>query len=143
MECGHSQTILSLRAKARWWFEASNYDVKIVLLVKLDGANESLLIEKWKTPRPPVRSGATMTRVATTLQPQRVHAVSVIRNPRISDTHRDRFSNDRYSVDGGPLRLEFRDLFLREPTPGSTEGDVVVDDGELRLLALMTWEPEA
>ncbi|KAL7795415.1 hypothetical protein V8C37DRAFT_408783 [Trichoderma ceciliae] len=136
IECGYSQTVSSLRAKAHWWFQTSNFDVKIVLLLKLNETSESILIEKWKTPQPPVRRGATMTRIAAVMQPQCVHTISIARNP-------DRFSNNRYSVYSGPLRLEFKDLFLREPTSGSAEGDVVIGDGELQLIAFMTWEPEA
>lgn len=39
IEAGYTQTWLSLRTKARWWFEHSKYDVKIVLLAKADMAS--------------------------------------------------------------------------------------------------------
>jgi hypothetical protein len=141
IECGYSQTMAALREKAYWWFEESNYQVKIVLLISLHGANESMIIEKWKTPDPPARDGATLTRIAARQQPENVKTITIGRNPNISNTHPDWLSNNRYSVFSGPLRLEFKDLFLREPAAGTMEGDIVIEDRELQLIAFMTWQP--
>ncbi|KAL7945512.1 hypothetical protein V8C42DRAFT_323370 [Trichoderma barbatum] len=143
VECGFAQTLAALRIKAYWWFSASNYEVKVVLLLKLNGPKESMLIEQWTTSRPVVRHGATMTRAATALRPQCVQSISIIRNPNISDIHPNRLTTSRYLVQGGPLRLAFSDLFLRPPTPGSLEGDIVINDDTLRRIALCTWRPVA
>ena len=43
-----SQTWHSLHMKARWWFNVSHHDVKIVLLTKLDKTTRQIRIEKWK-----------------------------------------------------------------------------------------------
>ncbi|KAH0533045.1 hypothetical protein TsFJ059_001662 [Trichoderma semiorbis] len=138
VEVGFSQTLASLRIKAYWWFSASNYEVKIVLLVKLNGPKESILIEQW-TAHQPDRHGATMTRAAATLRPRCIQSITITRDPTIHDAHPDRLSNSRYVVQGGPLRLAFTGLFLRQPTPGSMEGDMIINDETLREIALATW----
>ncbi|KAL7955330.1 hypothetical protein V8C34DRAFT_248692 [Trichoderma compactum] len=142
IEAGLSQTLASLRVKAYWWFSASIYEVKIVLLLKLNGRKESMLIEQW-TALQPHRHGATMTHAATTLRPRCIQSISITRDPTIHNAHPDRLSNSRYVVQGGPLRLAFTDLFLRQPTPGSMEGDIVINDETLRDIALATWRPVA
>lgn len=143
IECGSSHTLTTLRIKASWWFSVSNYEVKVVLLVKLNGPKESMLIEQWKTPQPLVRHGATMTRAAAVLRPQCVQSVSITRNPDIANTHPNRLTPSRYIVHNGPLRLAFADIFLRQPAPGSVEGDIVINDHALQLFALKTWRPVA
>lgn len=50
----------------RWWFSASDHDVKIVLIMKLRQNEEQIVLEKWvAVTAPPLRPGATMTRAAT------------------------------------------------------------------------------
>lgn len=46
IEAGVSQ--LELRNDMNWWFAASNHDVKIVVLVKLQQSRQQILIEKWR-----------------------------------------------------------------------------------------------
>ncbi|EEU47948.1 uncharacterized protein NECHADRAFT_75043 [Fusarium vanettenii 77-13-4] len=48
IESGYSQTLESLRRDMKWWFSASNYQVKIVLLVKLDPSSEEIIMETWQ-----------------------------------------------------------------------------------------------
>ncbi|RFU72511.1 dead deah box dna helicase [Trichoderma arundinaceum] len=143
IECGYSQTIALLIAKAHWWFTASNYEVKIVLLLKLNKSKESIHIEKWKASTTSTRLGATMTRAAAALYPRCFQIIDIKRDPDISNTHPNRLSRARYVVHSGPLRLEFADLFLRPPTPGTAEGDIIINDRDLQLLALKAWEPQA
>ncbi|KAK4208791.1 hypothetical protein QBC37DRAFT_295882, partial [Rhypophila decipiens] len=41
-------TMDQLQDDMRWWFSASNHDVKIVLLVKMHLQNKEIWIEKWQ-----------------------------------------------------------------------------------------------
>ncbi|KAM7183797.1 hypothetical protein V8F33_013376 [Rhypophila sp. PSN 637] len=53
IEAGFSQTMDELRNDMRWWFNASNHDVKIVLLVKMYLQNKEIWIERWQEVIPP------------------------------------------------------------------------------------------
>jgi hypothetical protein len=59
IEAGCSQTIEQLRIKAQAWFLASNFEVKIVLLVKMDLSEEMIVLEKWKVVQAGGRAGDT------------------------------------------------------------------------------------
>ncbi|KAK0720777.1 hypothetical protein B0H67DRAFT_202641 [Lasiosphaeris hirsuta] len=46
IEVGDSSSLEKLRADMRWWFSESNYQVKIVLLAKLDRPGRRIILEK-------------------------------------------------------------------------------------------------
>ncbi|AEO58797.1 hypothetical protein MYCTH_2046242, partial [Thermothelomyces thermophilus ATCC 42464] len=48
IEAGHSETLQELYNDMRWWFRASNHDVKIVILAKFDHQQRHILLEKWE-----------------------------------------------------------------------------------------------
>lgn len=98
----------------KWWFSASDHQVNIVLLVKLDLSSEDIIIETWQAAQ-----GDTAR-----LEPSRSQVITISRGPN-ADT------DD--SVSGGPLRLDFALLFLRAPRQG--EGDIVLPAGVLQRLA--------
>ncbi|KAI8688597.1 hypothetical protein NCS55_00113700 [Fusarium keratoplasticum] len=114
IEAGHSQSLESLRSDMKWWFSASDHQVNIVLLVKLDLSSEDIIIETWQAAQ-----GDTAR-----LEPSRSQVITISRGPN-ADT------DD--SVSGGPLRLDFALLFLRAPRQG--EGDIVLPAGVLQRLA--------
>src|SRR5205807_9959366 len=64
LESGYSQTLQSLRSKMRWWFSASDHEVKIVLLVKFfhNRTPPHILLEKWTEVSP---AGQAVTRPVT------------------------------------------------------------------------------
>jgi len=103
----------------KWWFSASNYQVKIVLLVKLDPSSEEIIMETWQ-----VAQGET-----TSTEPSCSQVITVSGGPN-ADTPD--------SVSGGPLRLDFELLFLRAPREG--EGDIVLPVDVLQLLAEIARE---
>ncbi|KAK0655478.1 hypothetical protein B0T16DRAFT_341660 [Cercophora newfieldiana] len=116
VESGYSQTLPELRRDMRWWFQASNHDVKIVILVKFDNQQHHILLEKWEeeeTINPVMRQSITITRDETT-------------NP-VS-----------YNVTRGPLVLGFRLLYLRDPGP--QERDFVFSIQDLQLYAGRVWD---
>ncbi|CAG9946646.1 unnamed protein product [Clonostachys rosea f. rosea IK726] len=142
IEAGWTQSKPSLVAKAHWWFEASNGAVKIVLLVI--GSPLRIQIEKWKAgPIPPssaAPSSTSISRPNTRLnaallreaQRPRVHPPVLMIERSSTDTPRN-----NYRVIGSPLRLEFRDVLLRDPVP--PEGDFLLEADEIRDYAEAVW----
>ena len=51
----------------------------------------------------------------------------------------DKADPSSYEVTGGPLRLEFKDLFLQEAENHQNEGDVLLSTDVLRHYAVMVW----
>jgi hypothetical protein len=134
IEAGWTQTLEKLRQKAEWWFAKSGGDVKIVLLVKSSPRSNHIWIEKWKLAPAASRRGATTTRVAATMTPQCIHVVEIAQANGIDNAHPNRFDPASYIVTSGPLKLEFIDIFLRQPIlPG--EGDLILDDTSLQVYA--------
>ncbi len=114
----------------RWWFSASNHDVKIVLLTKLDHPNQGIIIERWEE-EAQHRQGATNTRQITsgnTLRPVLQQTIAITRDA----------SNGSFNVTSGALELSFRLLFLRDPGP--QEGDYSITVPELEIYAGSVWD---
>ena len=103
IEAGWSQTLQKLQEKARWWFDMSKGDVKIIILVKSSPGSNHIRIEKWKLAPATSREGATTTRAAATMTPRCVHVVEIARAAGIDDAHPNRFDPASYVVTGGPL----------------------------------------
>lgn len=141
IEVGWSQSLEKLRQKAEWWFANSGGDVKIVLLVKSSPKSNHIRIEKWKLAPAAFRQGATTTRAvaAAAIMPQYIHVVEIARANGISDVHPNRFDLASYVVAGGPLQLEFVDIFLRQPIL-PVEGDLILDDTTLQRYAANFWK---
>lgn len=112
---GASESLNQLRADMRWWFVASTHDVKIAILARFDQRQFRIILEKWEeqaaTLRPVLQQVITITRDATT-------PVS-------------------YNVSSSALVLEFRLLFLRNPSP--LEKDVVISVQSLQEYAELVW----
>ncbi|KAI1463056.1 uncharacterized protein F4812DRAFT_464055 [Daldinia caldariorum] len=132
IEAGLSQTLPQLQLGMRWWFSTSDHQVKIVLLVKFDYTNQSILIERWEEEaiNPQSRPGAT-----TTGQVTRSNALQPLLRQRITIT-RDA-TTDSYHVTSGALELSFRLLFLRDPGP--QEGDFLISVEQLENYARNVW----
>jgi hypothetical protein len=141
IEAGWSQTIEKLQQKAEWWFAKSGGDVKIVLLVKSTPRLNHIRIEKWKLAPPVSRQGAATTRaaVAAPMTPQCIHVVEIARANGINDASPNQHDPASYMVTGGPLQLEFIDIFLRQPIPPG-EGDLILDNATLQNYAADFWE---
>lgn len=147
IEAGYSQTWPSLRNKARWWFEASSCSIKIVLLIKLTPGSPDIMIEKWTVDQlPPTRPGRVTTRVIAAqnqpvFSPVCVQTIQITQAPGVSLYDRRRFAPSSYRVTRGLLRLEFKDLLLREPCQG--EGDLILGTAELQEFASLVWKATA
>ncbi|CAK7228505.1 hypothetical protein SCUCBS95973_006903 [Sporothrix curviconia] len=127
IQSGVTQTLPLLRVKARWWFAASNYHMKEVVLVKVHTATSKIQIEKWVTTVPGTqRHGATNTRASSS---GRRHSCKP-RNRALADFH----------VDGTPLVLSFEALFERQPVSVAGEHDVLISEVDLQDLAIRVWD---
>ncbi|KAK7218587.1 hypothetical protein V2G26_006590 [Clonostachys chloroleuca] len=130
VEGSHSMSLEEMRRHMTWWFEASDHQVKIVLLVKADGPS-TIIIEKWQEPPRLERAGATTTRASSRPNPQSNQVITITRIPGNNNPH----LTESYEVtSGGALRLEFEDLFLRLPGPG--EHDVIIENYDLQDIAM-------
>ena len=138
IEAGYSQSLESLRRDMRWWFGASDHQVKIVLLAKLEVSQREIILEKWQEVSALPRSGATTTRAAAQLSPNRSQLINITRAPGITNTDPNRFDPRSYIITSGALRLEFDHLFLRQP--GQGEGDAIISIPQLQMYAVYVWE---
>jgi len=120
---------------AKWWFSASDHQVKIVLLAKLVRHRRRIILEKWvetvQAPRPgPVTRAAA--HFANTPQPHCAQEITINwagNTPNLPAS---------YVVTSGDLQLDFDLLFLRPPGP--TEGYILITVPRLQLWASRVWE---
>jgi hypothetical protein len=136
IEAGYSQTMTELRSKARTWFRASDFDVKIVILVKMAIRDGVIVLEKWKSTQAggEDRPGMRMTRARSRRVPECVHTIHISRSDLASEGPA---SPESYRVARGALILEFKELFLR--SANGEEGDIIITEEELQLFASQVW----
>ncbi|KAI0894028.1 hypothetical protein F4806DRAFT_503782 [Annulohypoxylon nitens] len=133
IEAGVSESLAQLRSDMQWWFAASNHDVKIVLLAKLDNDQRMITLEKWVVEEPvAARPGAMTTRQAVALQPTLQQTITIHRNEETRLIS--------YNVTGGALVLDSSLLFLRSPGKGEGEGDIIISVSDLQLYAECVWD---
>ncbi|KAI1145645.1 hypothetical protein F4825DRAFT_457296 [Nemania diffusa] len=111
MEAGDSESSSALRDDMKWWFSASNHNVKIVLLTRFDHQNQAIIIERWEEE----------------LQPVLQQSIAITRD----------IATDSYHVASGALVLSYRLLFLQPPSP--LQGDYVINISELQAYARAVW----
>jgi hypothetical protein len=141
VEAGDSETLEELRNDMRWWFSASDHQVKIVLLTKFDHNQNQIILEKWVEIQAQTRLGATTTRAVTQaaiwLIPDCDQVITITRNPSVTNTDPNRFNPTSYAVTRGALRLEFDRLFL--PQPGQGGQDIIISTQDLQVYAGKVW----
>ncbi|VUC23664.1 unnamed protein product [Clonostachys rosea] len=122
IETGYSQSLQQLRDDSKWWFEESNHQVKIVVLIKLHtGPLGKMTVEQWR--ERPIDSSSGQ------LEPVYQQVIDIA---QISATA-NRTLPLSYSVTESALELKFSDLFLRDP--GHGEGNIVIEIEDLQGLA--------
>lgn len=144
IEAGATQSMQSLRGRARWWFAASDYAMKVVILVKLFSNNCSIHIEKWTAAAPgPQRAGATTTRAHGAVRQPSLDHVVIINwtgpDPLPQTPVADR-TLAHFDVEGAPLVLRFNELMDREPIAAAGEHDISIPEARLQRLAQRVWE---
>ncbi|KAF3770571.1 hypothetical protein M406DRAFT_247864 [Cryphonectria parasitica EP155] len=132
IEAGVTESMAQLRLDMQWWFRASDHQVKIVIIIKLNRDNNQIILEKYQETPTSARLGATTTRASI------VQTNGVLPEPqqRINIT-RNVGTPPSYHVARGALILSFRLLFLRDPGPD--EGDIVLGVPELQIYAARVW----
>ncbi|KAK0656020.1 hypothetical protein B0T16DRAFT_319382 [Cercophora newfieldiana] len=133
IESGHSETLTELHKDMQWWFQASNHEVKIVILAKFDDQQHHILLEKWEEAISSPQ-GAIMRSRAAAMSQQNGVLNPVIRQS-ITITRDETTNPVSYNVTRGPLVLGFRLLFLRNPQ----ERDFVLSIQDLQLYARKVW----
>ena len=133
IEAGYMQSWDSLQQKARWWFAASNFDVKIVILTKVDQSGGwRITIEKWKAVEAALQPGVgTQAQENAPAQPACVQCI------HITHAHGDDPANPESYHVTAPLNLEFVDVYLQQPIEG--QGDIVLSIVELQHYAVAVW----
>jgi len=137
LESGWSESLTKLRQDARIWLEDSRGDVKIVLLFSIGRTARTIIIEKWENcpvpanpPVPansPVPANMPATRLTTRAAAQTPTQIQAITIDSNSNT-----------VDGAPLTLEFRKIFLRQVIP-PLEHDFTFTAQDLSVFATNFW----
>ncbi|CUS11377.1 unnamed protein product, partial [Tuber aestivum] len=122
-ECGVSETPRRLEVDARWWIDSSNGDVKLVLLLFVSVKTKTIRIELWKQ--------------AMVENPQRTRTND--EDEVIRPTLKRVINITPESVTGAPLKLNFRDLFLRKPKKDRGEGNYVITEPDLRSYYEAIW----
>jgi hypothetical protein len=124
LESGWSESLTRLRRDARLWLEESGGDVKIVLLFSIGRGVRAgtMIIEKWENR--PVPANRPVTRSMPAAVATQIQAITINSN-----------SN---TVNGAPLTLEFRKIFLRQAVP-PLEHDFTFTTQDLSEFATDFW----
>lgn len=121
IEAGYSQPLEAMRRELKWWFSKSNHKVKIVLLVKMHSPSRQEITIR-DVARRSIRS-MTLRAIGgdSSLRPYLQQTINIARaldaNPILPESN---------CITGGALRLEFADLFDRQPREG--ERDIIIQD---------------
>jgi hypothetical protein len=126
LESGWSESLTRLRRDAYIWLKDSGRDVKIVLLFSIGrrASAGTMIIEKWENR--PVPANRPATRSNTTQTPTQIQAITIDSNPNPNP------------VNGAPLTLEFRKIFLRQAVP-PLEHDFTFTAQDLLAFATIFW----
>jgi hypothetical protein len=124
-ESGVSESLSQLRLDAEWWLENSNGAVKIVIIISIKRASQSLQIEKWEL--------ASISRMRPLTR-----AFSDAANvPPLIPTKTQEITIDQNTVTGAPLVFEFDKIFLRPAVPPET--DIIFTAQVLSTWAARIW----
>ena len=131
IETGVSESLPKLREDAMWWFQNSNGEVCIVLLLSINKNQRTALLEKWQlastnTPRPMTRT--TPIQLRQQVPPPMPPLVRQIPMAQQPFAHQE-IQLTQTSRTGGPLVLPFEALFCRPPQ--GTEADITLAQQEL------------
>jgi len=124
LECGVSEIPRRLTADRRWWIEHSKGAVKIVLLFFASLKNRTIRIELWK--------GDTVENQHTNGNDK-----DQVTGPRLKRT----INITPDSVTGAPLKLKFKDIFLRKPKKKHGEANYIITEYDLRDYYNHIWPP--
>ena len=139
IEAGDSESINRLRQDMNWWFDASNHQVKIVLLTKFHHGKKELCLEKWEETWE-TRPGPTLTRSTEAAADASQRVLTPTKKQDITITRDSSKSPPDYIVTRGALELEFSLLFNRASRADRGEVDFVWSADEMKVYAAHVWE---
>ncbi|KAL4909576.1 hypothetical protein BDW74DRAFT_174778 [Aspergillus multicolor] len=116
-EAALSESGRKLKGDVRWWLRASSAEVRLVFAVNINQTHPLVVIESW-VPHP--QRASPFLESSVTIEKNQAGTVT---------------------VRGAPLVISFERLFLRPPS-GEKEGDILIDQGDLKWLAGEVWEAQ-
>lgn len=123
----------TLRYKACWWLQLMSGEVKAVILVNINPAEQTIIVEVWRNEQ----AGYYTDKDG----PTRVRKVVITKKDEFKG--RDEEANpDHYQVEGGPLDMYFDDFFLADPDQDNREHpqwDLRIDDEIFAREAAELW----
>ncbi|KAJ9195743.1 hypothetical protein DTO164E3_6578 [Paecilomyces variotii] len=137
IEIGNAQSLAKLREDVRWWFENSEGDVRIVLLMIVHQRSRTITLEKWQLapPNTPPLTRASINafrQAVPPTMPPLVRQIAVNQQPYcIQETTITR------TAASAQLMLPFHALLDDAPVP--PQSDLVFTQAELVLMVQTTW----
>lgn len=129
VESIYGSDMYPLRYKACWWLQLMAKQVKAVLCVNVNPAEQKIVIEVWRNELPDM--------YANEEGPTRAQRVTVVKKDDYKGI-KEEANRQHYRVEGGPLVVAFEDFWLRE-TRGEREGDFMLDDDTVAQEAADLW----
>jgi len=126
LECGGLETPRRLAADGCWWFHSSSGAVKVVLLFFISTKAQSIRIEQYEfdgVENPGVTRGSDDQAIDLPI-PNGVMTITPTK------------------VIGDPIKISFRNIFLRRPRKKRSEDDLTITEEELRRFYNKVWPPK-
>ena len=139
IETGVTESLPKLEEDVQWWFQNSNGDVQIVLVLSINKSQRTALLQKWQlapvnTPQPMTR--AVLNRLRRQVPPPMPPLLQQM--PRSQQPYiRQEIQMTQTTMTGGPLVLPFEALFCRPPQ--GTETDITLNQQELLPILRNLW----
>jgi hypothetical protein len=127
IQAGWSESLRKLQVDAGFWLEDSGEEVKIVLLFSISRRARTIIIEKWENRPVPANRPVTRSLMRAAGNVQTATQIQAITIDSNSNT-----------VNGAPLTLEFRKIFLRQAVP-PLEHDFTYTAQDLSAFATNLW----
>ena len=127
IQAGWSESLRKLQVDAGFWLEDSGEEVKIVLLFSISRRARTIIIEKWENRPVPANRPVTRSLMRAAGNVQTATQIQAITIDSNSNT-----------VNGAPLTLEFRKIFLRQAVP-PLEHDFTFTAQDLSEFATDLW----
>lgn len=147
IEVGYSASVVDLRQKMEWWFEASHFQVKVVLLVCFDtspmkGKEFSFIsIEQWV--RTPLKKGLYGNESKLRPPMLQSHNQITYTGPPITAANQRSILPSMFNVSGTDIILKFKLLMLRERPAAHGEEDLVISKEWLQIYGMKIWKSVA
>ncbi|KAG0644329.1 hypothetical protein HOY80DRAFT_941305 [Tuber brumale] len=123
IECGVPKSIERMRSDANWWLKSSSPGVNIVLLLSISHVKKTIHVEQWE------RVGLTYW-----------HSTEPNPDDFVTTLVQSAYIDAAQSVaPASPMTLDFAKLFLRQPVPFTSEGNIALTMLDLEHCAGQIW----